>query len=134
RVLRLLEQQVTLRHQRFEQLEIGVVQLEGFGVQLAIDAGIGQENPAGTGLVDELQQVVRDQLDHRLRGQDHGGVQLPPRLLGSHDPVVDDLPLEENPRLIDDEELEGCDVLFLLDLRGSSLQEIKQHRLKHVGI
>ena len=69
---------------------------------------------------------------HRLRRQDHGGVLFPPGFLGPHDPIADGLVLEKDPRLIDDEHLEGSGVRGLLDLGRCPLQDIKQQRLQNV--
>ncbi len=69
-----------------------------------------------------------------MRGEDHGRVELAPSLLGPRDPVANNALLEEDPSFVDDEELEDADVLGLLDLRRSSVQDVEQHRLEDIGV
>ena len=59
RAARLDQQQLALGHQRLEQLKLGIVQLEDFGVQLAVDVGVGEKDLGGAGLVDDVQHVRR---------------------------------------------------------------------------
>ena len=51
---RLDEQQLALGHQRFQQLKLGVVQVECFGIELAVDVRVRQEDLGRAGLVDDV--------------------------------------------------------------------------------
>ena len=65
-----------------------------------------------------------------LRGQNHRGVVLAPRLLRLHDVVADGLVLDEQPCLIEQEHLEGGELLRVGDLVRRPMQNIKQQWLQ----
>jgi len=78
RTARLHQQQFALGHKRLQQLKLGVVQLEDFAIQLAVDIGIGEKDFGGAGFVDDMEHVRCRQLHHGLRGKDHRRVFLAP--------------------------------------------------------
>src|SRR5208282_3864791 len=61
-----------------------------------------------------------------LRRQDHRGMVLAPGLLRLHHVVANGLVLYEEPRLIEQEELGGAEVLRVSDFIGCPVQNVKQ--------
>ena len=131
---RLDQQQLALGHQGLQQLKLGIVQLEDFGVQLAVDVGVGEKDLGGAGFVDDVQHVRRRQLHHRLRSQNHRGIFLSPSFFGPDNPVADGVVLEKDPCFVNDKDFERRGVRGLFDLGRCPLQDIEQQRLQDVRV
>ncbi len=96
--------------------KLGVVQVERLAVHLAVHLRVGEEDLRRAALGDNLQHPRLLKLLDGLRGQDHRGVVLAPGLLRLHDVVADRLVLDEEPRLVEQEDLEGGEFRRVGDL------------------
>jgi hypothetical protein len=126
-------EQVALGHQRFQQLQLGIVQLEGLGVQLAVDAGIGEEDAVGQDSLTmcsnpELASSIIDCVARIMAAFFFLHV-FSARVIQSRMMV-----LEGRSSLVDDEELERRAFSRSLDLRGRALQHVEQHRFENVRV
>src|SRR5208282_875480 len=66
-----------------------------------------------------------------LRCQDHRRLVLAPGFLRLYDVIANRLVLDEEPRFVEQEDLEGVEVLRVSDLIRRAMQNVKQKRLKN---
>ena len=85
------DEHLTWRHQPSDQIQFRIVQVEGVAVNLAVHLRVGKEDFGGATLRNDREHARLLQLLERLRGQDHGGVQLPPGFLPLDHIVADGL-------------------------------------------
>ena len=82
------------------------VEVKRFPVHFAIHFRVGQEDFRGATLGHNRQHPRLFELFDGLRCQDHRGIVLAPGLLCLHHVIADRLVLDEEPRLVEQEDLE----------------------------
>src|SRR5208282_4748392 len=107
--------------------------MECLAVHFAVHLWVGQKDFRGATLGHNRQHPRFLKLFDGLRRKDHGGVVLAPGLLRLHHVVANGLILYEEPRLIEQEELGGAEVLGVSNLNRCSMQNIKKQWFQNLG-
>ncbi len=130
RALRLPYEHLAGWNKPADDVQFGVVQMERLAVDFAVHLRVGQEDLRRATLGHDRQHPRLLKLFDGLRGQDHRRFVLAPGLLCLHHVIADGLVLDEQPRLIEQEDLEGRELLRVGNLIRGAMQNIKQQRLK----
>ena len=96
----------------------------------AVESRIRQEQLRRAAFDDRPQQVGRREVLDRLRGQDHRGVPLAPRLEALLHVGAQRRVLDEAPGLVHHAQLERRRLRRVLDARGDAVQHVEQQRLE----
>src|SRR5208282_6094749 len=124
--LRLANQHLARRNKAVDEVQFGVVQMKRLAVNFPVHVRIGEEDLCRATLGYYRQHPRFLKFFDGLRRQDHRGMVLAPGLLRLHDVVANGLVLYEEPRLIEQEELGGAEVLGVSDFIRCPVQNVKQ--------
>src|SRR5579864_5614024 len=124
--LRLANQHLARWNKAVDKIQFGVVQMKRLAVNFPVHVRVGEEDFCRATLGHYGQHPRLLKLLDGLRRKDHRGMVLAPGLLRLHHVVANGLVLYEEPRLIEQEELGGAEVLGVSDLIGCPMQNIKQ--------
>ena len=124
--LRLANQHLAGWNKAADQVQFGVVQMERLAVNFAVHVRVGQEDLCRATLGHDRQHPRFLKFFDGLRRKDHRGFVLAPGLLRLHDVIADGLVLDEEPRLVEQEDLEGAEVLRVGNLIRCPVQNVKQ--------
>ena len=92
--------------QRRDERRLGLIQVKELARPVEVHRRVGEEELRRTALDDRAQQVGRGEVLAALRGEEHGGVALPPGLERLGDVRLERAVLGEPPRFVQDEELQ----------------------------
>ena len=107
RGLRLANEHLAGRDKSADKVQLRVVQMKRFPVNLAVHLRVGEEDFRGAALGHNRQHPRLLKLLDGLRRQDHRRFVLAPSLLRLHNVIADRLVLDKKPRFIEQEDLEG---------------------------
>src|SRR5208283_2389060 len=131
--LRLANQHLARWNKAVDKVQFGVVQMKRLAVNFPVHVRIGEEDLCRATLGYYRQHPRFLKLFDGLRRKDHRGVVLAPGLLRLHHVVANGLVLYEEPRLIEQEELGGPEVLGVSNLNRCSMQNIKEQWFQNLG-
>src|ERR1019366_7396852 len=131
--LRLANQHLARWNKTVDKLQFCVVQMKCFSVNLPVHVRVGQKDLCGTTLGHYRQHPRFFKLFDGLRRQNHRRFMLAPCLLCLHHVIPDRLVLNEEPRLVEQEELGGAELLGVSDLIRCSMQNIKEQWFQNLG-
>src|SRR5208337_1262711 len=131
--LRLANQHLARWNKAVDKVQFCVVQMKRFSVNLPVHVRVGQKDLCGTTLGHYRQHPRFLKLFDGLRRQNHRRFMLAPCLLRLHHVIPDRLVLNEEPRLVEQEELGGAELLGVSDLIRCSMQNIKQQWFQNLG-
>src|ERR1700733_6865795 len=124
--LRLANQHLAWRNKAVDKVQFGVVQMKRFAVNFSVHVRVGEEDLRRATLGHYRQHPRFLKFLDGLRRKDHRRFVLAPGLLRLHHIVADRLVLDEEPRLVEQEELGCAELLGVSDLIRCSVQNIKQ--------
>src|SRR5271157_723811 len=107
--------------------------MERLPVHFAVHLRVGQKDFRRATLGHNRQHSRFLKLLDGLRRQDHGGVVLAPGLLRLHHVVANRLVLDEEPRFVEQEDLEGGEFLRVGNFIRRAVQNVKQQRFQDLG-
>src|SRR5580692_2644332 len=126
RGLRLANQHLARWNKAVNKVQFSVVQMKCLPVNVTVHVRVGEEDLCRATLRHYRQHPRLLKLFDGLRRKDHRGVVLAPGLLRLHHVVANGLVLYEEPRLIEQEELGGAEVLRVGNFIRCPVQNIKQ--------
>src|SRR6266849_5349375 len=121
------------RNEAADKAQLGIVQMERLPVHFSVHLRVGQKDFRRATLGHSRQHSRFLKFLDGLRRQDHGGVVLAPGLLCLHHVVADRLVLDEEPRLVEQEDLEGGEFLRVGNFIRRAVQNVKQQRFQDLG-
>src|SRR5271165_6479190 len=124
--LRLANQHLARWNKAVDKVQFGVVQMKRLAINFSVHVRVGEEDLCRATLRHYRQHPRFLKFFDGLRGEDHRSQVLAPGLLRLHHIIANSLVLDEEPRLIEQEELGGAEVLRVSDLIRCSMQNIKQ--------
>src|ERR1700728_541349 len=133
RGLRLANQHLARWNKAVDKVQFSVVQMKRFPVNFPIHVRVGEEDLCGATLGHYRQHPRFFKFFDGLRGKDHRRFVLAPCFLGLHHIIADRLVLDEEPRLVEQEELGCAELLRVSDLIRCSMQNIKEQWLQNLG-
>src|SRR5208283_2979808 len=131
--LRLPNQHLTRRNKAVDKVQFRVVQMKRFAVNFPIHVRVGEEDFCRATLGHYRQHPRFLKLFDGLRRQNHRRFVLAPCLLRLHHIIANGLVLDEEPRLVEQEELGGAELLGVSDLIRCSMQNIKKQWFQNLG-
>src|SRR5579863_1189335 len=129
--LRLANQHLAGWNKAADEFQFSVVQMKRLAVNLPVHVRVGEKYLCGATLCHYRQHPRLLKLFDGLRSKDHGRLVLAPRLLRLYHVIANRLVLDEEPRFVEQEDLEGVEVLRVSDLIRRTMQNVKQKRLKN---
>src|ERR1039458_7612275 len=102
-------------------------------VNVTVHIRVGEKDLRGATLGHYCQHPRFLKLFDGLRRQDHRRFVLAPGLLRLHHIIANGLVLDEEPRLVEQEELGGAELLGVSDLIRCSMQNIKEQWFQNLG-
>src|SRR6202167_2567849 len=109
-----------------DKVQFGVVQMKCLTINFPVHIRVGEEDLCRATLRHYCQHPRFLKLFDGLYRKDHRRFVLAPSLLRLHHIIADRLVLDEEPRLVEQEELGGAELLGVSDLIRCSVQNIKQ--------
>src|ERR1035441_2164741 len=131
--LRLANQHLARWNKAVDKVQFSVVQMKCFPVNVTVHIRVGQKDFCRATLGHYRQHPRFLKLFDRLRRQNHRRSVLAPCFLRLHHIIADRLVLDEEPRLVEQEELGGAELLGVSDLIRCSMQNIKQQWFQNLG-
>src|SRR5579863_3342809 len=131
--LRLANQHLSRWNKAVDKVQFGVVQMKRLAINFSVHVRVGQEDLCRATLRHYRQHPRFLKFFDGLRGKDHRRHVLAPGLLRLHYIIANSLVLDEEPRLIEQEELGGAEVLGVSDLIRCSMQNIKEQWFQNLG-
>src|SRR6185295_699200 len=132
--VRTLEQDLLPGNQSSQEIELHFVQLKELRIVPAVESRIRQQEFGRTAFDDGAQQVARREVFDCLRGENHGGVALPPRLEAFLDVGAKSRMLDESPGFIHHADLQSRGFSRVLYTSDNSMENIEQQWLEQHGI
>ena len=124
--LRLANQHLARWNKAVDKVQFGVVQMKRLAVNFPVHVRVGEEDLCRATLGHYRQHPRFLKFFDGLRRQDHRRYVLAPGLLRLHHIIANRLVLDEEPRLVEQEELGGAELLGVSDLIRCPMQNIKQ--------
>src|SRR5579863_6240111 len=124
--LRLANQHLSRWNKAVDQVQFGVVQMKRLAINFPVHVRVGEEDLCRATLRHYRQHPRFLKFFNGLRGKDHRRHVLAPGLLRLHHIITNGLVLDEEPRLIEQKELGGAEVLRVGDFIRCPVQNIKQ--------
>src|SRR5208337_2951517 len=131
--LRLPNQHLARRNKAVDEVQFSVIQMKRFPVNVTVHVRVGEEDLCRATLRDYCQHPRLLKFFDGLRRQDHCGHVLAPCFLRLHHIIANGLVLDEEPRLVEQEELGCVEILGVSDLIRCSMQNIKQQWFQNLG-
>ena len=131
---RSLDQELLFGDERGNELHFRVVQMKLPAVQVLVHVRIGEKHLGGAAFEDDVEQFRALQFVERLRGENHGGVVLAPRLEGFGDVALNAGVAEEHPGFIDEKCLEGGRDVAIGNHIVGAMQDVEQERFEQLRI
>src|SRR5271156_1781449 len=124
--LRLANQHLARWNKAVDKVQFRVVQMKRFPVNVTVHIRVGEKDLRGATLGHYRQHPRFLKLFDGLRRQNHRRSVLAPCFLCLHHIIADRFVLDEEPRLVEQEELGCAELLGVIDLIRCSVQNIKQ--------
>src|ERR1700722_19784009 len=124
--LRLANQHLARWNKAVDKVQFSVVQMKCFPVNVTVHVRVGEKDLCGATLGHYRQHPRFLKLFDGLRRQNHCRFVLAPGLLRLNHIIANGLVLDEEPRLVEQEELGGAELLRVSDLIRCSMQDIKE--------
>src|SRR5579863_7747997 len=105
--------------------------MKRLSVNFPVHVRVGEKDLRGATLGHYSQHPRFLKLFDGLRRQNHRRSVLAPCFLRLHHIIANGLVLDEEPRLVEQEELGGAELLGVSDLIRCAMQNVKQKRLKN---
>src|SRR5579863_3605918 len=131
--LRLANQHLAGWNKAVDKVQFGVVQMKRLAINFPVHVRVGEEDLCRATLRHYRQHPRFLKFFDGLRGKDHRRHVLAPGLLRLHHIITNGLVLDEEPRLIEQKELGGAEVLGVSDLIRCSMQNIKEQWFQNLG-
>src|SRR5260370_20572245 len=131
--LRLANQHLARWNQAVDKVQFGVVQMKCLPVNVTVHIRVGEKDLRGATLGHYRQHPRFLKFFDGLRRQNHRRSVLAPCFLRLHHIIADRLVLDEEPRLVEQEELGSTELLGVSDLIRCSMQNIKQQWFQNLG-
>src|ERR1700683_5642137 len=131
--LRFANQHLARRNQAVDKVQFRVVQMKRLAVNFPVHVRVGEEDLCRATFGHYRQHPRFLKLFNGLRRQNHCRFMLAPCLLRLHHVIPDRLVLNEEPRLVEQEELGGAELLGVSDLIRCSMQNIKEQWFQNLG-
>jgi hypothetical protein len=128
--LRLPYEHLTGWNKPADDVHLGVVLMKCLAVHFAIHLRVGQEGLRWTTLGHYRQHPRLLKLFDGLCGKDHRRFVLAPGLLRLRHVIADRLALDKQPCLIEQEDVEGGELLRVGNFIRGAMQDVKQQRLQ----
>src|SRR3984957_2791950 len=132
RGLSLPNEHLARRNKAVDKVQFRVVQMKRLSVHFAVHVRVGQKNLCRAALRHDRQHPRLLKLFDGLRRKDHRGFVLAPRLLRLQHVIANRLVLNEEPRLIEQEDLERGELLRVGNFIRRAVQNIKQQWLQNL--
>src|SRR5580698_26986 len=129
--LRLTNQHLARRNKSVDKVQFGVVQMKRLAVNFPVHVRIGEEDLCRATLRHYRQHPRFLKLFDGLCSKDHRRLVLAPGFLRLYHVIPNRLVLDEEPCFVEQEDLEGVEVLRVSDLIRRAMQNVKQKRLKN---
>src|SRR5579863_1572800 len=100
-------------------------------IDFPVHVRVGEKDLRGATLCNYRQHSRLLKLFDGLRSKDHRRFVLAPGFLRLYHVIANRLVLDEEPRFVEQEDLEGVEVLRVSDLIRRAMQNVKQKRLKN---
>src|SRR6202166_3037559 len=124
--LRLANQHLARWNKAVNKVEVGVVLMKRLTINFPVHVRVAEKDLRGATLGHYRQHPRFLKLFDGLRGQNHRRFVLAPCFLRLHHIIANGLVLDEEPRLVEQEELGCAELLGVSDLIRCSMQNIKQ--------
>src|ERR1700691_6514916 len=124
--LRLANQHLAGWNQAVDKVQFSVVQMKRLTVYFPVHVRVGQKYLCGATLCHYRQHPRLLKLFNGLRSKDHRRLVLAPGFLRLYHVIANRLVLDEEPRFVEQEDLEGVEVLRVSDLIRRAMQNVKQ--------
>src|SRR5580658_7374655 len=131
--LRLANQHLARWNKAVDKVQFGVVEMKRFAVNFSVHVRVGEEDLCRATLRHYRQHPRFLKLFDGLRRQNHRRFVLAPCFLRLHHIFADRLVLDEEPRLVEQEELGCAELLGVSDLIRCSMQNIKEQWFQNLG-
>src|ERR1700683_1260482 len=131
--LRLANQHLARRNKAVDKVQFGVVQMKRLAINVTVHIRVGEKDLRGATLGHYRQPPRFLKLFDGLRRQNHRRFMLAPCLLRLHHVIPDRLVLNEEPCLVEQEELGSAELLGVSDLIRCSMQNIKEQWFQNLG-
>src|SRR3984885_1572388 len=131
--LRLANQHLARWNKAVDKVQFGVVQMKRLAINFPVHVRVGEEDLCRATLRHYCQHPRFLKFFNGLRGKDHRRHVLAPGLLRLHHIITNGLVLDEEPRLIEQKELGGAEVLRVGDFIRCPMQNIKQKWFQNLG-
>src|SRR5271166_5607389 len=131
--LRFANQHLARWNKAVDKVQFRVVQMKCFPVNVTVHVRVGEKDLRGATLGHYRQHPRFLKLFDGLRRQNHRRSVLAPCFLRLHHIIANRLVLDEEPRLVEQEELGGAELLGVSDLIRCSMQNIKQQWFQNLG-
>src|SRR5579863_9860518 len=131
--LRLANQHLARWNKPVDKVQFGVVQMKCLPVNVTVHIRVGEKDLRGATLGHYRQHPRFLKFFDGLRRQNHRRFVLAPGFLRLHHIIADRLVLDEEPRLVEQEELGGAELLGVSDLIRCSMQNIKEQWFQNLG-
>src|SRR6266404_7568483 len=131
--LHLANQHLARWNKAVDQVQFSVVQMKCFPVNVTVHVRVGEKDLRGATLGHYRQHPRFLKLFDGLRRQNHRRFVLAPCFLRLHHIIANGLVLDEEPRLVEQEELGCAELLGVSDLIRCSMQNIKQQWFQNLG-
>src|SRR5271170_4746277 len=124
--LRLANQHLAGRNKAVDKVQFGVVQMKRLSVNFPVHVRVGEEDLCRATLRHDRQHPRFLKFFDGLRRKDHRRFVLAPGLLRLHHIIANRLVLDEEPRLVEQEELRCAELLRVGDFIRCPMQNIKE--------
>src|SRR5580704_8177135 len=131
--LRLANQHLAGRNKAVDKIQFCVVQMKRLSVNFPVHVRVGEEDLCGATLGHYRQHPRLLKFFDGLRRQDHGRFVLAPCFLRLHHIIADRLVLDEEPCLVEQEELGCAELLRVGDFIRCPMQNIKEQWFQDFG-
>src|SRR5271166_4850845 len=128
--LRLANQHLARRNKAVDKIQFCVVQMKRLSVNFPVHVRVGEEDLCRATLRHYRQHSRFLKFFDGLRRKDHRPFVLAPGLLRLHHIIADRLVLDEEPRLVEQEELRCAELLRVGDFIRCPMQNIKEQWLQ----
>src|SRR5208283_1981010 len=128
--LRLANQHLARWNKAVDKVQFGVVQMKRLTINFPVHVRVGEEDLCRATLGHYRQHPRLLKLFDGLRRKNHRRLVLAPGLLRLHHIIANGLVLDEEPRLVEQEELRGAEVLRVGNFIRCPVQNIEQQWLQ----
>ena len=130
RRFRVLNEQLLLRNQTRNEIDLVLVEVELAAVKLQVHVGVRQEDFGWTAFEQDVEDIRLSKLIKRLRGKHERRVVLSPSLQGLDNIGGNARVLQKNPSFVNEERLEYMADLGIANNRVGAMQNVEEQRFQ----